>query len=47
VREQFTRMFEPYGFDANRDIAGIIANRQGHAYFVGGTRAAQQALAMS
>jgi spermidine dehydrogenase len=36
VREQFTKMFGPYGFDADRDIAGIIANRQGHAYFVGG-----------
>ena len=34
VREQFTKMFGPYGFDAGRDIAGIIANRQGHAYFV-------------
>ena len=25
-------MFGPYGFDANRDIAGIILNRWGHAY---------------
>jgi spermidine dehydrogenase len=35
VREQFTKMFGPYGFDDKRDIAGIITNRQGHAYFVG------------
>lgn len=34
VREQFTRMFSPYGFDAARDIAGIISNRWGHAYVV-------------
>ena len=34
VREQFTKMFGPYGFDAERDIAAIISNRQGHAYFV-------------
>lgn len=32
VREQFTAMFGPGGFDADRDIAGIIVNRQGHAY---------------
>ena len=25
-------MFGPYGFDAQRDIAGIILNRWGHAY---------------
>ena len=35
VREQFNKMFKPYGFDDKRDIAGIITNRQGHAYFVG------------
>lgn len=35
IRDQFTRMFGPYGFDAARDIAEIVANRQGHAYFVG------------
>ena len=35
VREQFTKMFGAYGFDDKRDIAGIITNRQGHAYFVG------------
>jgi spermidine dehydrogenase len=34
VRERFTKMFAPYGFDAARDIAGIISNRQGHAYVV-------------
>ena len=32
VREQFTKMFGPGGFDADRDIAGIVLNRQGHAY---------------
>lgn len=35
VREQFSKMFGPYGFDDKRDIAGIVTNRQGHAYFVG------------
>ena len=35
VRAQFTRMFGDHGFDAGRDIAGIITNRWGHAYFVG------------
>jgi spermidine dehydrogenase len=34
VRDQFTKMFGAYGFDADRDIAAIIANRQGHAYIV-------------
>lgn len=32
VRDQFTDMFAAGGFDADRDIAGIIVNRQGHAY---------------
>jgi spermidine dehydrogenase len=32
IREQFTEMFSAYGFDATRDIAGIILNRWGHAY---------------
>lgn len=32
VREQFTLMFGHSGFDARRDIAGIILNRWGHAY---------------
>ncbi len=34
VRAQFTRMFSGTGFDAGRDIAGIITNRWGHAYVV-------------
>jgi spermidine dehydrogenase len=34
IREQFTKMFGPGGFDADRDIAGITLNRQGHAYVV-------------
>lgn len=32
IRDQFTMMFGKQGFDANRDIAGIILNRWGHAY---------------
>lgn len=32
IREQFTGMFGGAGFDARRDIAGIILNRWGHAY---------------
>jgi spermidine dehydrogenase len=32
IREQFTDMFGAAGFDAQRDIAGIILNRWGHAY---------------
>ena len=32
IREQFTDMFARSGFDAGRDIAGIILNRWGHAY---------------
>lgn len=32
IREQFTDMFGSAGFDASRDIAGIILNRWGHAY---------------
>lgn len=32
IRRQFTKMFSAGGFDAERDIAGIIVNRQGHAY---------------
>ncbi len=32
IREQFTAMFAGSGFDAQRDIAGIILNRWGHAY---------------
>ncbi|HUC30126.1 MAG TPA: FAD/NAD(P)-binding protein [Candidatus Acidoferrum sp.] len=32
IREQFTAMFARSGFDAARDISGIILNRWGHAY---------------
>ncbi|HXZ30985.1 MAG TPA: FAD/NAD(P)-binding protein [Terriglobales bacterium] len=32
IRQQLTEMFAPAGFDARRDIAGIILNRWGHAY---------------
>lgn len=32
IKRQFTKMFSAGGFDAERDIAGIIVNRQGHAY---------------
>jgi spermidine dehydrogenase len=32
IRQQFTNMFARSGFDASRDIAGIILNRWGHAY---------------
>jgi spermidine dehydrogenase len=32
IRDQFSQMFGPAGFDAKRDIAGIILNRWGHAY---------------
>ena len=32
IREQFNAMFSKYGFDAQKDIAGIILNRWGHAY---------------
>jgi spermidine dehydrogenase len=32
IRQQFTDMFGNSGFDAQRDIAGIILNRWGHAY---------------
>ena len=32
VREQLTAMFGAAGFNAKRDIAGIILNRWGHAY---------------
>lgn len=33
IREQLTAMFGTSGFDAKRDIAGIVLNRWGHAYF--------------
>jgi len=32
IRAQFTEIFARSGFDAGRDIAGIILNRWGHAY---------------
>jgi len=32
IRQQFTEIFARSGFDAGRDIAGIILNRWGHAY---------------
>lgn len=32
VREQMTEMFGASGFDAKRDIAGIVMNRFGHAF---------------
>jgi spermidine dehydrogenase len=32
IRQQFTDMFKRTGFDAARDIAGIVLNRWGHAY---------------
>jgi spermidine dehydrogenase len=32
IRQLFTDMFARSGFDAQRDIAGIILNRWGHAY---------------
>jgi len=34
VREQFTEMFSTSGFDARRDVAGIILNRWGHHFIV-------------
>jgi len=35
VREQLDRVLGPGGFDAERDIAGIIVNRWGHGYAPG------------
>ncbi len=32
IRQQMTDMFGPTGFDAKRDIAGIVLNRWGHAF---------------
>lgn len=32
IRAQMQEMFGGYGFDARRDIAGIVLNRWGHAY---------------
>jgi spermidine dehydrogenase len=36
IREQLTDMFGNHGFDARRDIVGIVLNRWGHAYFAPG-----------
>lgn len=33
IREQLSEMFGSAGFDARRDIAGIVLNRWGHSYF--------------
>jgi spermidine dehydrogenase len=32
IRQQMIRMFGGSGFDAQKDIAGIILNRWGHGY---------------
>jgi spermidine dehydrogenase len=32
IRKQLQQMFGDAGFDAKRDIAGIVINRWGHAY---------------
>jgi spermidine dehydrogenase len=36
IRDELTRMLGPAGFDADRDIAGIIVNRWGHGYSYSG-----------
>jgi spermidine dehydrogenase len=36
LRSQLTEMFGSHGFDAQRDIAGIVLNRWGHAYMAPG-----------
>jgi spermidine dehydrogenase len=36
ILAQLTKMFAASGFNAKRDVAGIIANRWGHAYAVAG-----------
>jgi spermidine dehydrogenase len=36
ILAQLTKMFASSGFDARRDVAGIVANRWGHAYVVAG-----------
>ncbi|MGE0553958.1 MAG: NAD(P)-binding protein [Gemmatimonadales bacterium] len=36
VRRQMTKLFGSAGFDASREIAGIILNRWGHAYVTAG-----------
>ena len=32
IREHMSRLFSGFGFDAERDIAGLVLNRWGHAY---------------
>ncbi|RLA41848.1 MAG: NAD(P)/FAD-dependent oxidoreductase, partial [Gammaproteobacteria bacterium] len=34
IRRLLTEMFSDYGFDAKRDVAGIVLNRWGHSYIV-------------
>jgi spermidine dehydrogenase len=34
IRRQLTEMFASAGFNARRDIAGIVLNRWGHSYVV-------------
>ena len=34
LREQFSAMFSRWGFEAKKDIAGIILNRWGHAHLI-------------
>ncbi len=36
IRDELTRMLGPGGFDADRDIAGVIVNRWGHGYSYSG-----------
>ncbi len=36
IRDELTRMLGAGGFDADRDIAGIVVNRWGHGYSYGG-----------
>ena len=36
IRDELTRMLGPGGFDADRDIAGVVVNRWGHGYSYGG-----------
>jgi hypothetical protein len=43
IRRRMTTMFTPFGFDARRDIAGIILNRWGHARVVPARSAASAA----
>ena len=36
IRDELARMLGPGGFDADRDIAGIVVNRWGHGYSYSG-----------